>query len=80
MGMSQDSDAVPVSLPPGLLDRLDELVERDLFDSRSDALRYGARLVVREERDLRASDDPDSEPPTADGPPGRSGSGRSAQE
>lgn len=51
--MSADSGRkpVPVSLPPELVDELDELVEEGVFSSRSEALRYGARLVVREERD-----------------------------
>ena len=46
--MSSDRQSVPVSLPPGLVDRLDSLVEDGVFGSRSEALRYGARLVVRE--------------------------------
>ena len=46
--MSSDRQSVPVSLPPGLVDRLDGLVEDGVFGSRSEALRYGARLVVRE--------------------------------
>ena len=46
--MSSDRPSVPVSLPPGLVDRLDGLVEDGVFGSRSEALRYGARLVVRE--------------------------------
>ncbi|MFB6134429.1 MAG: ribbon-helix-helix domain-containing protein [Halanaeroarchaeum sp.] len=51
--MSTDSERkpVPVSLPPALVDELDALVEEGVFSSRSDALRYGARLVVREERE-----------------------------
>ncbi len=51
--MSSDSGrkVVPVSLPPELVDELDALVEEGVFSSRSDALRYGARLIVREERD-----------------------------
>lgn len=48
--MSSDRDSVPVSLPPAVTRRLDELVERGVFGSRSEALRYGARLVIREER------------------------------
>ena len=48
--MSSDRQPVPVSLPPELVDRLDQLVEGGAFGSRSEALRYGARLVVREER------------------------------
>jgi antitoxin ParD1/3/4 len=49
--MSSDRQSVPVSLPPELVDRLDRLVEEGVFGSRSEALRYGARLVVREERE-----------------------------
>lgn len=48
--MSSERKSVPVSLPPELVDRLDVLVEDGVFSSRSEALRYGARLVVREER------------------------------
>lgn len=48
--MSSDRQSVPVSLPPELVERLDALVEDGVFGSRSEALRYGARLVVREER------------------------------
>ncbi|MDZ7850723.1 MAG: ribbon-helix-helix protein, CopG family [Halodesulfurarchaeum sp.] len=51
--MSTDSSRkpIPVSLPVGVVEELDELVEEGVFSSRSEALRYGARLVVREERD-----------------------------
>ena len=47
--MSSDRQSVPVSLPPELVERLDRLVDDGVFGSRSEALRYGARLVVREE-------------------------------
>ena len=47
--MSSDRQSVPVSLPSELVARLDRLVEDGVFGSRSEALRYGARLVVREE-------------------------------
>lgn len=48
--MSSEKKSVPVSLPSELVERLDALVEDGVFGSRSEALRYGARLVVREER------------------------------
>lgn len=51
IGMSAERRSVPVSLPSELVRELDELVEKGVFSSRSDALRYGARLVVREERE-----------------------------
>lgn len=54
--MSSDRESVPVSLPTELVERLDALVEEGVFSSRSDALRYGARLVVREERSRRLHD------------------------
>lgn len=54
--MSSDRKSVPVSLPAELADRLDALVEDGVFGSRSEALRYGARLVVREESLERAHD------------------------
>lgn len=51
--MSSDRQSVPVSLPSELVTRLDRLVEEGVFSSRSEALRYGARLVVREETQER---------------------------
>ena len=54
--MSSDRKSVPVSLPPELVRELDALVEAGVFSSRSDALRYGARLVVREGRQPRLHD------------------------
>ena len=59
--MSSDRQSVPVSLPPGLVDRLDGLVEDGVFGSRSEALRYGARLVVREAHLERLYERADSE-------------------
>lgn len=44
---------VPVSIPEGLVEELDELVEEGKFGSRSEALRYGARLVAREAHQKR---------------------------
>lgn len=81
--MSGEQESVSVSLPSTLAGRLDTLVEEDVFDSRSDALRYGARLVVREEtsREDTPLDPVDPDPPADDSPPGRGGGGgRSAQE
>lgn len=54
--MSSDRKSVPVSLPPELVNELDALVEEGVFSSRSEALRYGARLIVREERQARLHD------------------------
>lgn len=59
--MSSDRQSVPVSLPPELVERLDRLVEDGIFGSRSEALRYGARLVVREEQLERLHEQVDSE-------------------
>ena len=59
--MSSDRQSVPVSLPTELVDRLDRLVDDGVFSSRSDALRYGARVVVREERRQRLHEQADSE-------------------
>lgn len=59
--MSRDRQPVPVSLPPELVARLDRLVEDGVFASRSEALRYGARLVVREARLERLHEQTDSE-------------------
>ena len=59
--MSSDRRSVPVSLPSELVERLDRLVEDGVFGSRSEALRYGARLVVREEHLERLHERADSE-------------------
>ena len=37
---------IPVSMPKGLTENLDRLVKEGEFSSRSDAIRFGARLVV----------------------------------
>ena len=47
--MSNDRQSISVSLLPELVSRLDKLVEDGVFGSRSEVLRYGARLIVREE-------------------------------
>ena len=59
--MRSDRQSVPVSLPSELVNRLDRLVEDGVFGSRSEALRYGARLVVREEQLERLHEQADSE-------------------
>lgn len=59
--MSNDRQSIPVSLPPELVSRLDRLVENGVFGSRSEALRYGARLVVREEHLRRLHEHADIE-------------------
>ena len=59
--MSGDRESVSVSLPTELVERLDRLVDDGVFSSRSDALRYGARVVVREERQQRLHDQTDNE-------------------
>ena len=38
--------SIPVSLPMGLVKKLDNLVESGEFSSRSEAIRFGARLAV----------------------------------
>jgi len=42
----RDRESIPVSLPKGLTFEIDKLVEKGLFSSRSEAIRFGARLVV----------------------------------
>jgi antitoxin ParD1/3/4 len=59
--MSSDRESVPVSLPPELVNRLNRLVEDGVFESRSEALRYGAQLVVREEHLQRLPEQADEE-------------------
>ncbi|MEM2716768.1 MAG: ribbon-helix-helix domain-containing protein [Archaeoglobaceae archaeon] len=49
----EEREVVPVSLPRGLIKEIDELVEKGIFSSRSEALRYGARLVVLFEKGVR---------------------------
>jgi Arc/MetJ-type ribon-helix-helix transcriptional regulator len=58
---SSDRQSVSVSLPPELVERLDRLVGDDVFGSRSERLRYGARLVVREEHLERLHEQADGE-------------------
>jgi len=50
--MSEEREVIPVSLPKGLVEEIDELVKRRIFSSRSEALRYGARLVVLFEKGI----------------------------
>jgi Arc/MetJ-type ribon-helix-helix transcriptional regulator len=59
--MSGDRESVSVSLPTDLVERLDRLVDDGVFSSRSDALRYGARVVVRKERQQRLHEQADSD-------------------
>jgi len=59
--MSNDRQSIPVSLPPELVSRLDRLVEDGVFGSRSEAIRYGARLSVREEHLRRLHEHADTE-------------------
>ena len=46
MAKAKERIIIPVSLPTGLVEELDELVERRIFGSRSEALRHGAHMVV----------------------------------
>ena len=50
--MKNDREVVPVSLPQGLVKEIDTLVEKGVFSSRSDAIRFGTRLVVAIEKRL----------------------------
>ncbi|MFW3145325.1 MAG: ribbon-helix-helix domain-containing protein [Thermoplasmatota archaeon] len=52
MAKAKDRVSIPVSLPIGLVHEIDELVEHKLFGSRSEVLRYGARLAVIHHRRL----------------------------
>lgn len=51
--MSSGRKSIPVSLPPDVVAELDRLVEEGKFGSRSEALRYGARLVTHQEATKR---------------------------
>ena len=44
--------SIPVSLPTGLVEEIDHMVEDRVFGSRSEVLRYGARLAVLYHRRL----------------------------
>lgn len=44
------ADAIAVKLPPRLKDEIDELIKIGVFTSRSDALKFGARLAVMLEK------------------------------
>ncbi len=46
MTKAKDRVSIPVSLPMGLVEEIDDLVDHKLFGSRSEVLRYGARLAV----------------------------------
>ncbi len=46
MSNSKERVSMAVSLPSGLVDEIDHLVAEKIFSSRSEALRYGARLAV----------------------------------
>lgn len=46
MAAPKERVSTSVSLPTGLVDEIDRLVEMKVFGSRSEALRYGARLAV----------------------------------
>ena len=46
MSQAKDRVSTAVSLPIGLANEIDQLIEERVFSSRSEALRYGARLAV----------------------------------
>ena len=52
MSETKDRVSMAVSLPAGLVDEIDILVAEKVFSSRSEALRYGARLAVLFQRRL----------------------------
>ncbi|MFO8051190.1 MAG: ribbon-helix-helix domain-containing protein [Thermoplasmatota archaeon] len=54
MSKAKDRVSIPVSLPTGLVQEIDDLVEDKLFGSRSEVLRYGARLAVIYHRRLHS--------------------------
>ena len=55
MAAEKSRVVIPVSLPEGLVKELDDLVKRKVFSSRSEALRYGARLVVLLEKGVHST-------------------------
>jgi len=56
--MPHDRESIPVSLPKGLVSKIEEMVRRGEFSSKSEAIRFGARLLVMLEKRLheRAED------------------------
>lgn len=56
--VSQDRESIPVSLPKGLVMEIEEMVKRGEFSSKSEAIRFGTRLLVMLEKRLheRAED------------------------
>ncbi len=46
MAKAKERIIIPVSLPSGLVEELNELVDKRIFGSRSEALRHGAHMVV----------------------------------
>lgn len=44
--MSRQEQAIPVKLPKMLVSEIDQLVKQGKFQTRSDALRFAARLIV----------------------------------
>ncbi|MCK4613908.1 MAG: CopG family transcriptional regulator [Thermoplasmata archaeon] len=46
MSRVKERVSMSVSLPSGLIKEIDHLVDEKIFGSRSEALRYGARLAV----------------------------------
>ena len=56
--MEKDRISIPVSLPYGIVRKLNYLVKKGEFQSKSEALRFGARLLVMlEERLHKRSED-----------------------
>lgn len=44
--MSRQEQAIPVKLPKMLVSEIDQLIKQGKFQTRSDALRFAARLIV----------------------------------
>ncbi len=42
----KNRSSIPVSLPYGIVKKLEDLVKKGEFQSKSEALRFGARLLV----------------------------------
>ena len=56
--MPVERQSIPVSLPKGIVEAIEEMVKRGEFSSKSEAIRFGARLLVMLEKRLheRAED------------------------
>lgn len=56
INMAVKRDTVPVSMPRKLVEDIDRLVDEGEFSSRSDAMRFAARILTHQESTRRLHD------------------------